>query len=77
MTTPKARLLKVIVQPVFIIDDEDGDVHEVTGEAYPVPGKNWRGFGTEAFGPTDLEAVAVQWHADRQPLAELEDEVRP
>ena len=60
---PTARLLKVLVQPVFVVTDADGDVHEVVAEQRVVAGKQWREFGANSFDTLDLSAVASEWVA--------------
>jgi len=40
---PELRLLKVHVQPVFVLLDDDG-ASELIGEVAVVPGKEWDGF---------------------------------
>lgn len=56
------RLLKVVVQPVFVAISEDG-VQEITGKPIDVPGKDWSAFGASAFGPEDMQQVAAQYDA--------------
>ena len=74
MTQPTARLLKVQVQPVFVVTDEQGDVHEVVAPAAIVAGVDWREFGVNSFDKIDLEAVAAEWEAPRIPAAVDEEE---
>lgn len=64
-----ARVLKVIVQPVFAIEDADGDLNEFVGAAVEVPGKAWPSFAADAFSPDELAAVAEQWHAQQNEVA--------
>lgn len=63
---PRVRLLKVIVQPVFVIDDGD-ELEEVPGQPVTVPGKGWREFGTTALGADDLAQIAEQYGAQSEP----------
>lgn len=57
------KLLKVIVQPVFVKEDEDG-LEEVNVQAVIVPAKLWAGFSAEAFGKQDCAAIATQMGLD-------------
>lgn len=45
---PKLRLLKVIVQPVFVVDDGEGLVEHVT-QPVEVPAAEWPGFAAGRF----------------------------
>lgn len=56
----RARLLKVAVQPVFVIDDGEG-LREVEGRTVTVPGSDWRQFGEQAFGDDDLARVLAEY----------------
>lgn len=50
------RLLKVIVQPVFVIDDGES-LSEETGNTLSVPASQWKEFATETF---DREVQRIQ-----------------
>jgi hypothetical protein len=43
------RLLKVIVQPVFVLFDDDGGASEVVPQAITVSSAEWPTFATGAF----------------------------
>lgn len=45
----KLRLLKVIVQPVFILDDGD-TITEQVADAFTVPAGEWRAFADAGGG---------------------------
>lgn len=60
---PRAQLLEVQIQPVFVVTDQHGHAHKVVLDPRTVPGPDWREFGTNAFGDLDLEAVAAEWAA--------------
>ena len=47
------RLLKVVVQPVFV-DDDGETLTEVTGDAVTVSGGQWRSFADDAFSADEL-----------------------
>lgn len=59
-----ARLLKVVVQPVFVMDDGD-QLDEVVAEPVTVSGREWRRFAASSFGPDELLAIGQQWEAER------------
>lgn len=56
----RARLLKVVVQPVFVIDDGD-QLDEVTGAPVSVTGREWRDFAQTSFSEEDLAQIVRQW----------------
>ena len=60
---PRAQLLEVQVQPVFVVTDEHGQAHKVVLDPRTVPGADWREFGANSFDTIDLEAVAAEWAA--------------
>lgn len=71
--TPRVRLLKVHVQPVFVIDDGES-LEELTGQPIMVSAASWRDFGENSFGPEDLEAIAAQYAAAQEaPVPEPHD----
>ncbi len=48
--TKRVRLLKVIVQPVFVVDDdEDDELTEVAAEPVIVTPRNWPTYATTTF----------------------------
>ena len=55
MTT--LRLLKVMVQPVFVVDDGTA-LRELTAQPVPVPAADWPTFATTEFldGMRELQA---------------------
>lgn len=57
MSVPTVRLLKVIVQPVFIVDD--GELIEVPADPVSVPAKAWPDYPTTGFA-TAFEALKDQ-----------------
>jgi|GEM_PF-4677208 len=71
---PKVRLLRVVLQAALVIEDEDGDLHEVStpppgNPNGPPPiivaGKQWREYGAISFGKDELAAIGQQWLAER------------
>ena len=62
----KLRLLKVVVQPVFALDDGD-QLQELTADAVVVTPAEWPTFATTTFlkGVEQLEAqIAAQMNGD-------------
>ena len=57
--TPPAtlRLLKVVVQPVFVLIDADGQPTEVNHQPIAVNGADWATWSAAAFTPEALEAL--------------------
>ena len=45
----RLRLLKVIVQPVFVIDDDEEGLKEVVAEPVAVTAKDWPTYPTSGF----------------------------
>jgi hypothetical protein len=66
----RARLLKVMVQPMFVIDDDEL-LQEVIGTPVEIPAATWRNFAVSAFDEQDLAAVLEQFHA------QLRDDASP
>jgi hypothetical protein len=62
MSHIRARLLRVALQPVFVIDDGE-NLREVPGNTVQVPGADWRAFVENAFGDDDLDQVRVEYAA--------------
>lgn len=56
----RLRLLKVLVQPMFVVDDGD-TLTEQVGKAVEVPGSAWAQWASTAFGPDDLAALQEQY----------------
>lgn len=56
VTKPKARLrlVKVLVEPHFVLDDGADGLQEVVGDAIAVPGSQWREWVKDAFSPAIL-----------------------
>ena len=53
----RLRLLKVVVQPVFVLDDGD-TLTEKVGNAVTVAATDWRAFGVDAFSDDELAKLA-------------------
>jgi hypothetical protein len=64
--TSRLRLLKVHVQPVFVIDDGE-TLTEQPGQPVEVAGGAWRAFAADAFGPEEMELLQAQWEAAQPP----------
>lgn len=62
--TTRVRLLKVAVQPVFVLDDGE-HLREKPGAVVEVPGGSWRDFATTSFGASDLAAVQAEYDASQ------------
>ena len=65
----RLRLLKVIVQPIFIVDDDEQGLSELTAQPIEVPAVEWPTFATGRFA----EATAVlrdQVEGDSSPAEE-------
>ena len=56
--SPKIRLVKVIVQPVFILDDGD-NIIELEHSATVIPASEWPTYSSERF-PREVEAWQAQ-----------------
>lgn len=52
----RLRLLKVAVQPTFVVDDGE-TLAEITGPPQSIPAGDWRDFATGAFTDDDLAAL--------------------
>lgn len=65
------RLLKVVVQPVFV-DDDGESLTEVTGDAVTVAGSQWQSFAADAFSADELAQLdaAYRHQQDGQPAAD-------
>lgn len=53
----RLRLLKVVVQPVFVLDDGD-NLTEHVGQRVEVPGSGWQTFAADAFTADELAKLA-------------------
>ena len=66
----RARLLKVVVQANFVIDDDD-TLLEVSGPAVEIPATQWATFAATAFNQHDLEQILLRFDEanrnDQQP----------
>ena len=62
------KLLKVVVQPVFVLEDEDGDLSELTPVPIVVPAKEWEGFAEGAFAEA-VEDLRSRIEAGEEPPA--------
>ena len=69
----RIRLLKVVVQPVFVIDDGD-TLTEQPGKQIAVDANGWRQFGETAFGDVDMAMLQAQ--LDAQEPADETDPAR-
>jgi hypothetical protein len=56
-TTPKLRLIKVLVQPVLVLDDGE-TIEEVEHPAIVIPADEWPTYSSERF-PREIE----EWQA--------------
>lgn len=60
--SPLVRLVKVIVQPVFVLDDGE-TITEVTHEAVTIPAAEWPTYSGERF-PAEVKAWQEQLDKD-------------
>jgi hypothetical protein len=58
----KIRLVKVLVQPVFLIDHGDS-IEEVEHPAVAIPASEWPTYSSERF-PAEVEAWQAQLDAE-------------
>lgn len=58
----RLRLLKVALQPTFVVVDDDG-VEEVQGQSIEVPGKTWTEFAMSAFNTDEMAALEAEYDA--------------
>ncbi len=65
---PKLRLIKVLVQPVFVLDDGE-TITEIEHPATAIPASEWPTYSSERF-PKELEAWQAQ--LDETPAVELD-----
>jgi hypothetical protein len=56
----KARLLKVIVQPIIVMDDGETLTEQVC-QALTVPAKDWPDFSSKSLGQEDMERITAQF----------------
>lgn len=61
----RLRLLKVLVQPVFVLDDGD-TLTEQPADPFTVPAAGWRGFA-DADGQFDQAVAKLAAEAEEQP----------
>lgn len=52
------KLLKVLVQPVWVAADADGNLSEISGPPVPVTACDWPTFATGAFLAMEAEVRA-------------------
>ncbi|MCU1500581.1 MAG: hypothetical protein JWM47_4534 [Acidimicrobiales bacterium] len=60
----KLRLVKVVVQPVFILDDGE-TVTEIDHEAIAIPAAEWPAYSGERF-PAEVEAWQAALNAEKE-----------
>lgn len=51
----KLRLLKVVMQPTFVLVAEDGSVQEIQHPVIEIKGVDWRTWSSDAFSDDALE----------------------
>lgn len=71
----RVRLLKVVVQPVFVIEDGDGYLEDLATDPVTVSAKEWPTFATERFA--EMHANLADSLAQREPLTAGVDEHEP
>lgn len=59
------RLLKIVVQPVFVAEDEHGELVEVPVQPVTLTAGQWRALDPQAWAEQGAEAVAAQLNGDR------------
>lgn len=65
----RLRLLKVMVQPVFVVDDGEA-LAEQPGQTVEVPAAAWRAFGETSFNTEEMATLQEQYDAAQvDPLA--------
>lgn len=57
--TRRLRLLKVVVQPVFVLDDDDLGLTEHVAQPVDVPAHEWPNYATDRFAAS-YEALRIQ-----------------
>lgn len=57
------RLLKVVLQPVFVVESDEG-LEERTGQPVMVNGKDWPTVGERFFGEVDMAVLQAQLDAE-------------
>ena len=60
------RLLKVVVQPIFVVVEDDG-LSEQPGNPVEVPGRSWREWSATALGDEDMAALQAQYDVATAP----------
>jgi len=58
MSAERIRLVKVIVHPVFVLDDGE-NITELEHEAVVIPAREWPGYSGERF-PAEVTAWQAQ-----------------
>lgn len=72
MAPERLRLLKVLVQPVFVVEAEDGTLSELVTAPLPVAPKDWPEFPVKGFAEATA-ALREEIEAGRDlPKPELE-----
>jgi hypothetical protein len=51
----RLRLLKVMVQPIFVVDDDEGGLSELIPQAIEVSAQEWPTIATERFAEATAE----------------------
>jgi len=72
---PKLRLVKVHVQPVFVVDDGD-TITEIEHPAVVIPASEWAVYSGERF-PAEVKAWQAQIDAEAAVLAPKPTRTRP
>lgn len=62
MPAPKIRLIKVLVQPVFVLDDGE-NVTEVDHPAVAIPAAEWPTYSSDRF-PAEIRAWQKELDAE-------------
>lgn len=62
----RLRLLKVTVQPVFVVDDGE-TLTERVGQPVEVTAANWPGFAASAFAPDEMAEMQAHLTTEDDP----------
>jgi hypothetical protein len=73
---PKLRLVKVVVQPVFILLDDEENVTEVAHPPVAIPAAEWPTYSSERF-PAEVNAWQKQIDAEQNGVAPKSARTRP
>lgn len=65
--TPKVRLVKVLVQPVFVLD-HGTHIEEINHPTVVIPAAEWPTYSSERF-PAEIDAWQKQIDAGELPVA--------